>query len=329
MIIRRYFFLILCALVTGLSIPASAQLFGGRRSSESSYDAAAWLITDTTTGFVLDGANTKQKRQIGSITKIATAVVMLDWASANGEDIGQFATVPESVTPLSSPNSIGLLPGAQISLRDALYAAMMQSDNQAAETLAVFLGRKVGNAANDRDASDFFVSQMNSLARKLNMRDTRFLNAHGLDDLEEKLPYSTAADVARLANYALSRPGFTFYASQKERRISWTAPTGEVANYLLKNTNELLGMDGIDGVKTGTTRRAGACVVISSAQRPESKQNGDQINITPRRLTVVVLGSETRFDTTKAILASGWGLLDQWAAAGRPMKGWKPKGGSR
>jgi D-alanyl-D-alanine carboxypeptidase (penicillin-binding protein 5/6) len=250
-------------------------------------------------------------------------MVVLDWAAATGADLGQLATVPGTITTLASPNSIGLQPGDQITLREALYAALMQSDNQAAETIAVHVGRELGGGATDRDSSSFFTAQLNALARKLGMRETRFLNAHGLDDLESKAPYSTAADVAKLTNYALGHSGFIFYTSQKERRITWRTAAAEPTSFVLQNTNELLGQDSIDGVKTGNTRKAGPCVVLSAAQRPESKLVGEQHMITPRRLTVVVLGSANRFDVGRALVARGWSLIDQWTAAGRPTKGWK------
>jgi len=311
----------LLALIATLATPTSVLA----QEADGNLSAVAWVIADSTTGVVLDSSNARRAVQIGSITKIATAMVVLDWAKAQGEDLGQPATVPGTVIALNSPNSIGLRPRDSISLRDALYAALLQSDNESAETLAVHVGRKLGRGRTDKEASDFFVAQMNALARKLGMRGTRFLNPHGLDDLEKKLPYSTAGDVALLTNYAVGQTGFTFYTSQKERKISWTTATGESQSYLLKNTNELLGTDGIDGVKTGTTRKAGACVVISAAKPPDSKQVGDEHIIVPRRLTVVVLGAQMRFAVARSLLARGWSLLDQWVRAGRPAKGWRPQ----
>lgn len=311
----------------GLFAPASAeaQLFGrGGGRGTPGYDASAWVIADSTTGVVLDSSNATRRLQVGSITKIATAMVLLDWVTAKGGSLSELATVPDTIAPLASPNSIGLQVGDRISLRDALYASMMQSDNQAAETIAVHVGRQLGGGDNDRAAADYFVAQMNALSRKLGMRSTRFLNAHGLDDLEGPTPYSTAGDVALLANYAVGHSGFTFYTSQKDRKISWNTATGELASAQLKNTNELLG-GLIDGMKTGTTRKAGPCVVVSAAKRPESRQEGEQFIINPRRVTVVVLGSPTRFDTARSLLDRGWELLDEWAAAGRPLKGWRTK----
>lgn len=320
------FGLALLAAAISCPSPAHAQISFNRRGPNSSVatDAAAWVIADATTGTILDSSNGAKRLQIGSITKVATAMVVLDWATSTNADLGQFATVPATIAKLASPNSIGLQPGDQITVRDALYAALMQSDNQAAETLAVHVGNALGGATSDQNASSFFTAQLNALARKIGMKDSRFLNAHGLDDLESKAPYSTAADVAKLAAYALSHSGFTFYTSQKERRITWRSVSTEPTTYLLKNTNELLGQDNVDGMKTGNTRKAGPCVVLSAAQRPDSKLVGEQHVITPRRLTVVVLGSATRFETGRALLSRGWDLLGQWTAAGRPTKGWKP-----
>lgn len=319
----KHIFLILGLFVQAFGIPAPA--FAQFRRAEAPIEAAAWAIVDSTTGVVLDSSNASRSMQVGSLTKIATAMVAMDWAAAKGRDLSELATVPGTVAALSSPNSIGLQPGDRIALRDALYAALMQSDNQAAETIAVHVGRALGGASSDLDASDDFVAQMNALARTLGMRDTRFLNPHGLDDLERRLPRSTAGDIAKLTNYALGHGGFTFFTSQKERRITWQTVTGDNNGHSLSNTNELLGVAGIDGVKTGTTRKAGPCVVISSAQRPESREVNGTHQITPRRLTVVVLGSARRFDAARGLLARGWALMDEWAAAGRPMKGWKSR----
>ena len=98
------------------------------------------------------------------------------------------------------------------------------------------------------------------------MARTRFLNPSGVDNDEK--PYSTAADMARLTRYAMNSAGFRFYVSQKEREISiGRGPTR--LRYMLRNTNELLGPDEIDGVKTGRTQRAGDCFILSAARPSE------------------------------------------------------------
>lgn len=159
--------------------------------------------------------------------------------------------------------------------------------------------------------------QMNALARRLSMNQTLFLNPHGLDTTERKPPYSTAVDTALLTRYAVSKPSFRFYVSQKERRITFTRGDGSQSQYLLKNTNELLGIDAIDGVKTGKTRKAGECLILSAARPPDSKKEGNTYTITPRRLIVVLLGSTDRFNTAAELLKRGWKIYDEMSEVER------------
>lgn len=286
----------------------------------------AYAVADHTTGFVLESANAQKKLQVGSLTKIATAMVVLDWSEAHRRDLSELAVIPDSVASLRETQGVGFAPGDRCSLRDLLYAALMQSDNQAAETLADHVGRALGSSGEGEGVAPVaaFVAQMNALAKRLGMVRTRFLNPHGLDSLERALPYSTAEDLARLTAYAMSSPAFCFYVSQKERKITLQLPSGESSGYLLRNTNELIGTAGIDGVKTGTTRRAGQCLIVSAARPPESRTEGGQVVITPRRLNVVVLGGRERFGEAAQLLARGWRSYEEWAAAGRPSKSSKP-----
>jgi D-alanyl-D-alanine carboxypeptidase (penicillin-binding protein 5/6) len=271
---------------------------------------AAYVTIDNDTGHVLAASAPDKKLQIGSLTKVATAMVVLDWSEAKGQDLSQMATVSQTAEAIPVlGGAINFHAGDQCSLRDLLYAALLQSDNRAAQTLAEHVGRALG----EPEPVVGFVKQMNALGHKVGMKNTRFLNPHGLDDTERSAPFSTAADLAELTRYAMERPAFRFYVSQKERKI-----TVGGQSYLLRNTNELLGVDKIDGVKTGTTRKAGQCIIVSAARPPETRQEGEKFHITPRRISVVVLGAAERFGTARALLASGWQRYDEWAAAGRP-----------
>jgi D-alanyl-D-alanine carboxypeptidase (penicillin-binding protein 5/6) len=284
-------------------------------------EAAAYVVADSTTGFILNQYRSDKKLPIGSLTKIATAMVVLDWSEASNSDLSQVATVPDAAAQIAAGGQgTNLQPGDRCSLRDLLYAALMQSDNVAALTLADHVGRAIGGGATPVEN---FVSQMNALARTKGMLNTKFLNPHGLDNLQRSVPYSTAADLAKLTSYAMGNSAFRFYVSQRERKITLFTQAGQ-SSYLLRNTNELLGINAIDGVKTGTTARAGQCVIISAAKPPDSRQQGDVHVITPRRLNVVVLGATNRFPLAQSLLAQGWQIYDSWAAAGRPTKGWKP-----
>ena len=279
----------------------------------------AYVIIDAQTGFVLDQVDARDKRQIGSLTKVATAMVVIDWSEKRGGDLNQMATIPPEAFVGTGENLIGFQPGDQISLRDLLYAALVQSDNVAAYTLASAVGtalQSVVPAAGNGSPVATFVGQMNFLAKSLRMERTRFVNPHGIDTGERSMPFSTAADLARLTRYAMGKPAFRFYVSQKERQISFNRGPQKKA-YMLRNTNELLGTNGVDGVKTGKTARAGDCLILSAHREAEIQKMGERTKVTPRNLIIVMLRSANRFTEGGELLGRGWQLYDQWAAAGR------------
>ncbi len=282
----------------------------------SAVAAQAFIIADAQTGFILQESKSKDKHQIGSLTKIATAMVVLDWAEHKGGDLNQFVTIPPSAFVGTLENNVGFRPGDDIALRDLLYAALVQSDNVAAYALASFVGSQIQAPTTKLSAIDIFVTQMNALAKQLKMEKTRFVNPHGVDTNVKPLPFSTAEDVARLTRYALNKASFRFYVSQKERQIAWRRG-GKEQRYLLRNTNELLGTNGIDGVKTGQTARAGQCLVLTSTRESQVVQEGTGTRVFPRRIIVVLLGSGNRFGEGAQMITQAWQLYDQWAAGGR------------
>ncbi|HEY2103485.1 MAG TPA: serine hydrolase [Chthoniobacterales bacterium] len=310
MIFVRKFFGILFALTTLVSVAQSALAA-----------APSYLVVDSQTGYVLVEQGARDKRQIGSLTKVATACVVLDWAEKKGGDLGQIATIPQQAFVGIEKNEIGFQPGDAVSLRDLLYAALVQSDNIAANTLAMHVGETLqsllAGAPNSKvTPAGEFVGQMNALARQLKMDRTRFTNATGFDQNERPMPYSCAIDLARLTRYAMNKASFRFYVSQKEREITFNR-AGRQMHTLLRTTNDLLGKDGIDGVKTGQTARAGECVILSANRESEIIKEGESARIFPRHLIVVVLGAADRFGDGERLVRQGWQAYDQWAAAGR------------
>ena len=296
----------------------AALFFGALRSLSA---AQASIVVDTQTGFILQEFKSKDKRQIGSLTKIATAMVVLDWAEQKGGDLNQTVVIPPSAFVGALENNIGFQPGDEIALRDLLYAALVQSDNVAAYTVASYVGSIIQGPApagqkSKLSAVDVFVTQMNALAKQLKMERTRFVNPHGVDQDVKPVPYSSAEDLARLTRYALNKASFRFYISQKERQISFRHG-GKERRYSLRNTNELLGTQGIDGVKTGRTARAGECLVLSASRESEVVKQGQGVSIFPRHIIVVLLGSSSRFAEGAQLIGQGWQLYDQWAAGGR------------
>lgn len=306
--ISRRFLVALFSLV--LLLPAGRAFAAAR---------TAYVVIDAQTGFVLEQVDGKDKRQVGSLTKVATAMVVLDWAEKRAGDLNQLATIPPEAFVGTGENLVGFEPGDRITLRDLLYAALVQSDNVAAYTLAAHVGtalQPVVPTAGNGSPVATFVGQMNVLAKSLRMDRTRFVNPHGIDTGERSMPYSTASDLARLSRYAMNKAAFRFYVSQKDRQISFTRGTQKKA-YQLRNTNELLGTNGVDGVKTGKTQRAGDCLILSAHREAEIQTDGGHTRATPRNLIIVMLGSANRFAEGGQLLARGWQLYDQWAAGGR------------
>jgi len=300
-------FLIVC-----LAFLASASVV------RSAAAAQAYLIADAQTGYILEEQKSREKLQVGSLTKIATACVVLDWSEKRSGDLNGAVTIPPQAFQGTTENNIGFQPGDSITLRDLLYAALVQSDNIAAYTLAYHVGSQLGavEAGAKLTPADMFVAQMNALAKQLKMERTRFVNPHGIDWKVKPLPYSTAEDMARLTRYAMDKPSFRFYVSQKQRQISFNRQ-GRQLNYVLRNTNELLGKMGIDGVKTGQSSRAGQCLILYANRDPEVVRQGQMETVYQRHLMVVLLGSTSRFGEGAGLVQRGWQLYDQWAATGR------------
>jgi len=85
----------------------------------------SYLIVDSQTGYVLIEQNAREKRQIASLTKVATACVVLDWAEKRGGDLGQLATISQGAFVGVEKNEVGWQAGDVVSLRDLLYAALV------------------------------------------------------------------------------------------------------------------------------------------------------------------------------------------------------------
>lgn len=279
------------------------------------------MVMEAHSGKVLLASNSTQKRPVASLTKIASAVVALDWAAASGTDISKITiSVPPTASLIGGPNHMNLRPGERIILRDALYAMLLASDNIAALSVANHVGRQLLlNRAKRGEPVAEFVAEMNRLAKGLGMKQTRFSNPHGLEARGEKA-WSTAADMARLCVYAMRLNPFNFIVRQETRKVSVAGVDG-VRSFQLRNTNELLGQSGVLGIKTGTTSAAGPCLAVSVHRDPLVRQLPDgRKGVTPRRLIVVVLNSPDRFGQTRSLIARGWGLYDAWLAVGAPVE---------
>ncbi len=217
-------------------------------------NALAAVVVETSSGRVLYSKNATERRSIASTTKIMTAVVALE--NGNPDDI---VTISKRAASIGG-SAIGLQTGQEYTLKELLYAMLMNSANDAAVAIAEHIGGTV----------EGFAEMMNRKAKALGMSDSHYVTPHGLDAADQ---YSSAYDVAIITRHALKNPLFAEIVSTTSSHIS---------GYSLYNTNELLGTcPGVDGVKTGYTGKAGRCLV-TTAQRDGM------------RLISVVLGSPTR-----------------------------------
>jgi len=196
---------------------------------------------------------------------------------------------------------------------------MMSSDNMAAITLGHFVGQDLlMRKGRQGDPMEEFVRNMNALAGREGCKNTRFMNPHGYENSRPQ-PYSTAADIARLALYAASRPPFHFYTNQKSRTITIYRGSERVAQKL-SNTNQLLGGDRIDGMKTANSPWSGGCVAITADRNASVIKQADGSSLIYRhRMVVVVLGSADPFSEARSLLYQGWQVYDGWLNAGRPI----------
>ncbi|WP_411826144.1 D-alanyl-D-alanine carboxypeptidase family protein [Luteolibacter sp. AS25] len=284
----------------------------------------AHMVVEAYSGKVLSAQNSTEKRPVASLTKITTAVVAIDWVNASGADFAtHLVKVPEIVTQVPTPSSINLAPGDILTLRDALYAAMLTSDNKAALTVAHHVGiQLLKQRGRNGDPIEAFVTEMNHFAKAVNAKQTLFRGPHGLP-INEKVGYSTAADVAKISIHAMRRNALNFMVQQKTREISIDSSAG-TRKYTLRNTNELLGEPGVIGIKTGTTNFSGPCLATCMERDPlvRTKQDGTK-GVTPRRLIVVVLNSPDRFGKTRKLIRDGWKFYDAWLAQGAPVNNQK------
>ncbi|MFZ4763561.1 MAG: D-alanyl-D-alanine carboxypeptidase family protein [Roseimicrobium sp.] len=257
-----------------------------------------------------------EKRPIGGLAKVATALVALDWSEVTKVSLGTLTTVESGAAQWGG--GIGLAPGDQVSLRDLIYASMMTSDDDAATTLAAFVGNDI-NVRRDRRGNpiETFVDEMNKLAAREGMKRTHFANPHGSDAGRS---ISTAADLARLSMYAISRAPFRFYTNQRSRSIS-VIRGGVPLSVTLQNTNSLLGTGTIDGMKTGNTAQSGGCIIVTE-ERPGTvmKDINGQDAVFRHRMVAIILGSGDPFTEGQGLLQQGWSAYEQWLASGRPIK---------
>ncbi len=274
----------------------------------------SYIAVEAHSGKILLELNASQKRPVASLAKIATAMVVLDWANLSQTSMSQMMVVPNEVLGLGGSNPMALQPGDRISIREAMYSMLLGSDNIAAHTLADHAGRSIQSRSGGSSPVGAFVKEMNNLARGLGMSKTRFANPTGLDGSSRSS--STARDMARLSIYAMRNTGFQFYVKQKSRTIS-SIRAGQKRAFKVGNTHQLIGKNGVSGIRTGLSNLAGQCAATSVEKKPiVQKQTDGRSLLTSRRLIIITLGSADRWAITRTLISQGWAAYDGWRAQG-------------
>ncbi|MFT3992356.1 MAG: hypothetical protein QM680_13205 [Luteolibacter sp.] len=277
------------------------------------------MVVEAYSGKILVAQNATVKRSIASLTKVATAAVAVDWASATGQEVSSVSlTVPSVVQSIGGPNPMNLQPGDTLTLMDALRSTLLGSDNFAALTIAHHVGSEIQRRrGGSGDPVMTFVGEMNHLSEAIGMTSTRFTNPLGLD-LNKNSGYSTAADIARLSIYAMRKNAIHYMVSQKQQAVK---VNGGQRKYTVKNGNDLTGVMGINGLKAGNSAAAGPCLSVTEDRDPVIRKKADgSKGVTPRRLIVVVLNNPDRYSRAQGLVNQGWSIYDAWLSSGAPVQ---------
>ncbi len=246
--------------------------------------AKAYILTDYRSGQVLFEKNADEKLPIASVTKIMTMLLVIEAIEEKKISLEDLVTATENAKPANDESSLWLEVGEKMSVRDLLKAVVINSANDAARTLSEYVA----------GSQEAFVDLMNEKAKKLNLKNTHFVNSTGLHAEEH---YSSARDVAIMTKELLKHKWILNYTSTVNGKLR----NGE---FTLSNTNKMLqSYKGCNGLKTGYTEEAGFCLCSTAIRN----------NMT---LCAVSLGSTTKKERIKTCTT----LLDYGFSNFKPIK---------
>lgn len=209
------------------------------------------LVVDVKTGKTLYQKNATKVRPIASLTKLMTALVVLDAK----QNLNQTITVDKNDLDRVKHTHSRIRMGTKVTRRDALHLTLMSSENRMASALA-------RHYPGGRSA---FVRAMNNKARQLGMRNTHFYDSTGLSTRN----VSTAQDLGKLAAAAYRQPLIRQFTQDENREMRFSAPAYSL---MFNNTNPLVKNPDWDVrlSKTGFTDEAGRCLVMRA--KPDSRE---------------------------------------------------------
>ena len=241
--------LLILLILTGL---LAGQIGGAQGEPEPPDINAGKFIVLSDYNEILYASNEHQRSPPASLTKMMTAIVAVRTVS-----LDTVVTINED--DLIGEATMGLVAGDQLTIGELLYGLLLPSGNDSAMAIARGVGLALGGTDNDT-AMQLFVDRMNETAKLFQLRDTHFMNPHGLD---QEHHFSSAYDMAIILRAALNYPQI------RERMQTQAIRVGEI--YDLFNGNDLV-RDRTDylGGKTGLTDGCGFCLA-GAARNPEGR----------------------------------------------------------
>lgn len=270
------------------------------------YGVNGVLVGDVTTGEIFYQFQSDRAYPIASTSKLMTCLLTMDALSAGQLSSDGLVAVSQAAELLSASDDgvIDLEAGQQIPVRELLLGALLPSSNECALCLAEAVA----------GSEEAFVERMNQKAQELGLSQAIFFNSHGLPAYtEEPVPAKrqnrmSARDMFRLVSYLLKvYPQITDITSLKSATLSTLEEE-------VRNTNPLLyNLPGVTGLKTGTTNKAGACLVTSL--------RGDD-GVSEHDLAVIVLGTEDSIERGRVSgLLARYALRAFYEGVGEPETG--------
>ncbi|MEG1981197.1 MAG: D-alanyl-D-alanine carboxypeptidase family protein [Clostridia bacterium] len=214
-------------------------------------------IENTSDNIVLYSKGANDRLFPASLTKIMTAVVVLKNVQPENLVSKTATMTSELAAQLKKEGSsvAGFMPGEEITLKDLFYGMMLPSGGDATIMLATEI---FGGDLNK------FIEEMNVTAKELGLTNTNFVNPTGIHDENQ---YSTPRDMAILTEYAMYKmPNANFFRAVVNTKEYTIKSNKRPSGFVLKTTNLLLTtipVTNVNGVKTGTTKQAGECLVSS------------------------------------------------------------------
>lgn len=266
--------------------------------SDVSVSAEGACVMDADSGTILYGKNEDTAYYPASITKVMTALVVLE----NCSDLSEEVLFSQAAVELGEDNAtiIGASAGDVLSVEDCLYSLLFKSANEVANALAEHVGAKFPelheNGMNDREV---FVAMMNRKAQELGCTNTHFDNPSGLTDPDH---YTTAHDMCLILAAAIKNDRFleieshTYWTHAPIRRYpDADDPWNTVyASHRMLRKNSPYYYPGVFAGKTGYTMTAGNTLVTAC------RKNGMTL------VTTVLNGHRTHYADTKKLLDFGY-----------------------